>query len=71
MCPTCMVLTDSHHVPTTDTLTGIVYKSTKKNLEWQFFFRKNRKWTREVLDRREALNHVCQDLWCYVWIALS
>ena len=28
MCPTCMVLTDSHHVPATDTLTGIDCKDT-------------------------------------------
>ncbi len=28
MCPTCIVLTDSHYVPATDTLTGIDCKST-------------------------------------------
>ncbi len=40
MCPTCMVLTDSHHVPTTDTLTGIICKSTKKSNKFILLFLK-------------------------------
>ena len=32
MCPTFIVLTDSHYVPATDTLTGIGCKDTKKGL---------------------------------------
>ena len=41
MCPTCMVLTDSHHVPTTDTLTGNSCESTKNIWNGIFFFEKN------------------------------
>lgn len=37
MCPTCMVLTDSHHVPTTDTLTGNSSKITKNIWNDNFF----------------------------------
>ena len=33
-----MVLTDSHHVPTTDTLTGNVSKSTNNNRTGKIFF---------------------------------
>lgn len=58
MCPTCMVLTDSHHVPTIDTLTGMLQQKYKKYLKRQKFFSKGGEifcWVNTNLQKLELL----------------